>query len=250
MVVSERKLHFGSLQIEILQTLKDNYTYILKYSDSQCLVIDPGESEQVESFLNETGYTLTHILISHHHLDHCGGALDLKKLTQAQILAPSNETNQIESWDEVILDSRPLNFGPVKILPMECQGHTKGQILFWLPEQEILFSGDTLFAMGCGRLIEGTAEEMFNSLAKIKALPRSTLIFCGHEYTEKNLNFTLSQNPSDQAALRRQKKLSEMKLKGISPIPLTLSEELETNLFLKAKTIDEFKYYRKLRDTF
>jgi hydroxyacylglutathione hydrolase len=219
-----------SLSIEIVPCLKDNYAYLIADAASAaCAVVDPAEPAAVASRLH--GRRLTHILNTHHHADHTGGNLELKRSFGARILGAAGDAARIPGLDEGVGETGGTTlFGaPLRIL--ETPGHTAGAICFAIADA--VFTGDTVFAMGCGRLFEGDATTMLASLGKIAALPNDTRIYCGHEYAENNLRFALTLEPGNAALLARRTEIADIRERGGPAVPFTLATEKATNPFLR-----------------
>lgn len=221
------------LKVIPIPALKDNYIWLIMNSQlGQAVVVDPGDAKPVLSFLEEHGLKLVGIFITHKHADHTGGIRDLiDRYPDAAVYAHPIEnvllaTHSVKQDDIVILDKWPVNYKVIHI-----PGHTLGHIAFYA--DSILFSGDTLFGAGCGRLFEGTADEMFCSLSKLMALPDETLIYCGHEYTLANLKFALSVEPDNKDIQQRMKLAEQLLLDNIPTLPSTMGVEKMTNPFLR-----------------
>ncbi len=226
--MTEKKSLGENQHLYQLRVLEDNYTYIISW-DQDALVVDPGEGEPVEKLLEDEKLTLKNILITHYHADHTGGVELLKKKTECHVIGPEDE--RIPGLDQPVAGGEELLFGPFSIEVFSTPGHTKPHLIYYFRDLHLLFTGDLLFTGGCGRLFEGTPEEMWNSLEKVLALPDDTAIYCGHEYTVANLEFAVSVEP-DNAAL--QKRLEEAK-SGKVLVPSTLAEEKATNPFLRVQ---------------
>ncbi|EUC71339.1 hydroxyacylglutathione hydrolase [Alcanivorax sp. 97CO-5] len=216
-----------------IPAFNDNYIWAFHQQD-QCVVVDPGDAEPVERYLRENGLSLSALLITHHHPDHVGGVAALTKHRDIPVYGPAKES--------IPAMSHPLHEGDT-ITPagtdlaftiMEVPGHTLGHIAFINASHGWLFSGDTLFAGGCGRLFEGTAAQMFHSLERLAALPEATLVFCAHEYTQANLTFAAAVTPNDSAVQTRLQAVTELRKKGKITLPSTLAEEKATNPFLRS----------------
>jgi hydroxyacylglutathione hydrolase len=217
-------------QIEIIPCLSDNYAYLVK-SGSQCAVVDPSEAEPVKAALARTGWTLTHILNTHHHLDHCGGNLDLKAATGAQIVGPGKDAGRIPGIDVGVDEQSGWEFDGRKVQVLEVPAHTKGAITFVIDGNA--FTGDTLFVMGCGRLFEGDPQMMWTSLSKLMRLPDDTRIYCGHEYTQTNGRFALTLEPGNTALKTRMEDVIATRKAGKPTMPSTIGLEKQTNPFLR-----------------
>lgn len=220
------------LNVTLVPILEDNYAYILK-SGNQVGIIDAGEADPIIEKLNEMELEPDTVFITHHHWDHVNGN---KKLIDKYGC-------QIFSYDQ-------SKFGDERVKIMKTPGHTKDHVCFYFPDSRVIFTADTIFSMGCGRMFEGTAEEFFESLQKIKSLPNETLIYCGHEYTQANGEFCLCVDPDNQALQNRMNEVRALRQDNKPTIPTTLGQEKETNIFLKAETAEEFAKYRKLKDNF
>ena len=239
------------MKIKIIKCLQDNYSYLIIDQENQnACVIDPGESIPIINFIENNNIKLSYILNTHHHYDHIGGNLELKEKYQSKIVAFEKDKDRIPNIDILVKDDQIWKAGNFEAKIYHIPGHTSGHIAFHFFKEKKVFTGDTLFSLGCGRIFEGTYEQMFNSLNKIKKLPKETEIYCGHEYTLQNSNFCM-QKDSENSKLKN--KIIEIKKKlknGLPTIPSILSEELECNIFLKAKDIKTFSKLRELKDNF
>ena len=211
-------------EIEIIPCLSDNYAYLVKSGD-QCAVVDPSEAAPVRAALAKRGWTLTHILNTHHHLDHCGGNLDLKQETGAIVVGPGKDAARIPGIDVGVDEATGWKFDGRKVQVLEVPAHTRGAITFVIDGNA--FTGDTLFLMGCGRLFEGDAAMMWNSLGKLMTLPDETQVYCGHEYTQSNGKFALTLEPGNAELQARVKAIA------VPSVPATLALEKKTNPFLR-----------------
>ena len=239
------------MQIFQIPVLQDNYIYLLYDQVTHSVAaIDPALAQPVETFLEKKNWKLNYILNTHHHPDHVGANLDLKKKYQCQIVGFAEDATRIPGIDVHLQDRGTWIFGSQLIKVLFLPGHTLGHIAYFFVQEDVLFCGDTLFAMGCGRLFEGTSKQMFDSLQKIKKLPLKTKIYCAHEYTEKNANFALIEDPHNADLKRRAQKVRERRKNNLPTIPFLLSEELQTNPFLRAKTVSAFARLREKRDQF
>jgi hydroxyacylglutathione hydrolase len=217
-------------QIEIVPCLSDNYAYLVKSGD-QCAVVDPSEAAPVRAALARTGWKLTHILNTHHHLDHCGGNLDLKQETGAKVVGPSKDAARIPGLDIGVDEASGWEFDGRKVQVLEVPAHTRGAITFVIDGNA--FTGDTLFVMGCGRLFEGDPAMMWSSLSKLMTLPGDTKIWCGHEYTQGNGRFALTIEPGNADLQARMKTVAVAREKGEATVPSTMALEKKTNPFLR-----------------
>jgi hydroxyacylglutathione hydrolase len=219
-----------TIQIEIVPCLSDNYAYLVKSGDV-CSVVDPSEPGPVRAALARRGWKLTHILNTHHHLDHTGGNLELKQETGAIVVGPGKDAARIPGIDVGVDESTGWEFDGRKVQVLEVPAHTKGAITFVIDGHA--FTGDTLFTLGCGRLFEGDAAMMWASLSKLMTLPDATQIWCGHEYTQSNGKFALTLEPGNAALQARMKDVNAARAAGQPTVPATLALEKATNPFLR-----------------
>lgn len=218
------------LQIDILPIFSDNFSFVL-HDDRKAAVVDPGQAEPILSFLQAQQLHLTMILQTHHHFDHIGGTKKLQKSTNCQVIGPQRQFLPNKNRDKIESETILFQSYPIRIIAVP--GHTKSHLAYYVPSLKALFSGDTLFASGCGRIFEGTAEEMFQSLQTLASLPDDTLIYCGHEYTVENLQFAQHIEPGNQdITLALERAMEKIDSGGFS-IPTTLSQEKLSNPFLR-----------------
>jgi hydroxyacylglutathione hydrolase len=235
------------MHIEAIPLLKDNYAYLLT-SGAENALIDPSEAEPVIALLDSRGIRLQAILNTHHHGDHTGGNLALKQKYGCRIYGPAAEASRIPGIDAGLKEGDVLKIGGGEARILSTPGHTLGHICAWFPADGALFCGDTLFSMGCGRLFEGTAAQMWDSLEKIMALPDETLIYCGHEYTLANGAFCREVEPGNQDIADRMEQARRLRNEGKPSIPSTLATEKKTNVFLRAGNAARFAEIRTLKD--
>ena len=239
------------IKVEIIKCLKDNYSYLLiNEKNHNACVIDPGESQPIIDFIEKNNIKLKFILNTHHHFDHVGGNSELKKKYEAKIVGFINDKHRIPEIDIFVENKQTWKNKDFQFKIFHIPGHTSGHICFYFEKEKIIFTGDTLFSLGCGRIFEGTYEQMFESLNKLKKLPTETKIYCGHEYTLKNSMFCVEYEKNNK---NLKKKIIEIehKLKNNLPtIPSTISEELACNIFLRAKNLEDFSKLRDLKDNF
>jgi hydroxyacylglutathione hydrolase len=224
----------AALQIYQFPCLSDNFGVLIHDPETKATAsIDAPEAAKVASALAQKGWRLTHILTTHHHADHTGGNLELKRETGCRIIGPVYEANKIPGIDSAIGSGDPFPLGSHQVEVLDTPGHTAGHITYVIPSAKAAFVGDTLFALGCGRVIEGTPEMMWGSLQKLMALPKDTAVYCGHEYTQANARFALTIEPDNAALEQRAKAVDELRAAGKATLPTTIGLELETNPFLR-----------------
>jgi len=229
----------SKLEIHQIPVLNDNYLYLIKDPDSDCVaIVDPAISEPVLEKLDELGWSLTHILNTHHHMDHTGANLELKAKTGCKIVGSASDADRIPGIDIQLSDGDTFDFGTQRAKIFDVSGHTKGHIAYWFENSDALFCGDTLFALGCGRLFEGTPAKMWESLSKLKDLPENTKVCCAHEYTEANAHFAMTIEPQNPALRKRFDDIQTLRSQGLPTVPSTLGEERATNPFLRPDSAD------------
>ena len=248
------------MNIDIIPCLNDNYSYLIKDDQTNTVaIIDPSEFGPCDKKILQKYKKLDFILNTHHHFDHVGGNKELKKKYGSKVLGFEKDKQRIPSIDTLLKDGQKFKIGNLNFKTIFIPGHTLGHIAFYLEEEKVVFTGDTLFSLGCGRVFEGTYQQMFNSLNKIKNLPEDTKIYCGHEYTKNNLGFCLKFNPTNNY-LKDKVKVIEAKIKAKEPtIPSTIKDEILTNIFLRyddlnvktalnLKNASDLEIFTKLRD--
>jgi len=236
----------STIEIRQFPCRSDNYGVLIHdRSTGVTAAIDAPDEHAVRNALREAGWTLTHIFTTHHHFDHVQGHEALKRETNCTIYGPEKEARDIPCIDISIEEGERLTFGSIEVQVLQTPGHTPGAVTYFIPKavdvsgsdrpHGVAFAGDTLFSVGCGRVIEGSAE-MWRSLQKIMALPPDTFIYCGHEYTQANIRFALTVDPENAALLDRKREVDALRSRGEPTLPVTLARELETNPFLRVKS--------------
>ena len=223
------------MKIEIIPCLKDNYSYIIiDLKNKNTCVVDPSESKPIINFLEKNNLQLNYILNTHHHYDHVGGNVELKKKYKAKIVGFEGDCERIPEIDIMLKDGEIWKQDNFEAKVMHIPGHTLGHICFYFYNENNLFTGDTLFSLGCGRIFEGTYEQMLASLEKIKKLPPKTKIYCGHEYTLQNSKFCITYDGKNQNLIKKIQEIKEKLAKNKPTVPSTLEEELKNNIFLRS----------------
>jgi hydroxyacylglutathione hydrolase len=222
------------LQIELVPCLSDNYAYLVHDpEDGVCAIVDPSEPGPVRAALERHGLKLTHILNTHHHFDHTGGNIPLKEEFGAQVVGPEKDRDRIPGIDVGVSEDAPWSLCSHRARILEIPAHTKAHIAFAFEEDEVVFTGDTLFAMGCGRLFEGTPDMMWTSLSNLMQLDGRTAVYCGHEYTLNNGRFALTLEPGNNDLQSRMAEVQRLRAKDAPTVPSTIDLERRTNPFLR-----------------
>ena len=222
-------------EIRLFPCLTDNYGVLLHDPASGATAaIDAPEAAPVEAALKASGWRLTDILVTHHHHDHVGGLRELKERHGARVVAPRDEVAKIPAVDATAGDGDAVTVGTLTARAIATPGHTLGQINYFFAAEKLLFAGDTLFSIGCGRVIEGTPAMMWQSLSRLRGLPDDTALYCGHEYTAANVRFALTIEPGNEALKARAAEVKRQLAEGRPTIPTLMGEEKRANVFLRA----------------
>ena len=223
------------MKIITIPILSDNYSYLIIDKDSKnCSAVDPASPKEIIPFLEKEELNLKNILNTHYHNDHTEGNLELKEKYKCKIYGPEKEKNQIPGIDISLKDNDTIKLNNYDAKIFETPGHTAGHIIYWFEEEKILFTGDTLFVLGCGKLFEGTPQVMWNSLLKIRNLPKETKIYCGHEYSKSNADFALSLEKNNNKLIERYNEIKKLVNENSFTVPTTVENEIECNPFLRA----------------
>ena len=240
-----------SLEIIRIPVLSDNYIWLVRENTSgEVMVVDPAVAEPVLAKADELGWKITHIWNTHWHPDHTGGNAAIKAATGCIITGPAAEFERIPTLDVQVVGGDVVHLGTAKAQVIDVPAHTAGHIAFHFDQSQVIFVGDTLFAMGCGRLFEGTADQMFENMRKLAALPDDTAVYCAHEYTQSNGRYALVAEPDNQALIVRMAAVDAMRARGEPTVPTTIGLELETNPFMRANSVAQLAQRRAAKDSF
>ena len=239
------------MKVEIIKCLQDNYSYLLiDEANLNACIVDPGDSKPIINFIENTNIKLKYILNTHHHNDHVGGNNELKRKYRSEIIGFKDDRHRIPEIDIFVRDNEIWKKDNFEVKIYHVPGHTTGHIAFHFFKDNKIFTGDTLFSLGCGRIFEGTHKQMFNSLNRIKKLPLDTEIYCGHEYTLQNSNFCVAYDNTNLKLKEKIKIVKEKLNNNLTTMPTVLKDELECNIFLKAESLESFSILRDLKDNF
>jgi hydroxyacylglutathione hydrolase len=230
--------------------LSDNYAWLLGDASGAVGILDPADPVPIIAAIEQAGGRLDLILLTHHHADHVAGTDAVRERFGARVVGAAADAHRLPRLDQAVKEGDRVALGDAEALVIDTPGHTRGQINYYFAKGDVLLSGDTLFSLGCGRLIEGTAAEMFTSLRKLAALPGTTQVCCGHEYTESNARFALSVDPQNQALKDRAAEAARQRAAGQPTVPSLLSGELAANPFLRAPNVQAFADLRASKDRF
>ena len=241
----------SKLEFHLFPALSDNYGVLMHCPETGMTAsIDAPEAAAVEKALADTGWTLSHILLTHHHHDHVGGVEELKARWNCEVIGNAEEPHGLPGLTGTVTPGGSYDFAGHTARIIATPGHTLGHITWHFPDDSVAFAGDTLFTLGCGRVFEGTIQQMWNSMQKLAALPANTTVYCGHEYTLSNGRFALTVEPDNDALKARMQQIEAKRANGEPTVPTTIAEELATNPFLRAGSADAFARVRKAKDNF
>ena len=229
----------AQLDIHQISVLHDNYVYLVREPDQNAVgVVDPAVVDPVLDEADRLGWKITHVINTHHHGDHTGGNLEIKKRTGCTIVGPGHDRSRIPGIDVEMNDGDTFHFGNAEAQVFFVPGHTRGHIAYWFADSDALFCGDTLFSIGCGRVFEGTMGQMWSSLSRLRALPSETRVYCAHEYTQSNIRFAVTVDPNNLALRTKEADVKVKRERGEPTVPSRLGEELAANPFLRADQPD------------
>ena len=239
------------MRIEIIPCLQDNYSYlIIDESNNSACVIDPSEAYPIITFVENNDIKLKYILNTHHHFDHIGGNKELKKKFGSTVAGFKEDSHRIPEIDILLEDNQIWKAQNFIAKIIHIPGHTSGHICFHFFNEKLVFTGDTLFSLGCGKIFEGSYEQMFDSLNKIKSLPEETKVYCGHEYTLNNSKFCSKYDTENLNLKKKIENINKKITKGLPTVPSTIKGELDCNIFLRTKDLKSFSKLRDLKDNF
>lgn len=239
------------IEIVRIPVLNDNYVWLVhEPASGETMAVDPAVALPVLAEADRRGWKITQIWNTHWHPDHTGGNAELKAATACAITGPAAERAKIGTLDRLVKEGDTVQLGGIAATVMEVPAHTAGHIAYHMPSEAVVFVGDTLFAMGCGRLFEGTADQMFGNMSRLAALPPETAVYCAHEYTQSNGRYALIAEPENEALVRRMAEVDAARLRGEATVPTTIALERATNPFMRARSVEELAERRAAKDSF
>jgi hydroxyacylglutathione hydrolase len=240
-----------AVTVQAVPCLSDNYAWLLRDSATGAIAVcDPGEAAPVIAAIDAAGGRCDTILLTHHHGDHVDGVEEVRARFGARVVGAKADAHRLPKLDQAVAPGDTVMVGETSGIVIDSPGHTLGHVAFFFDEGDVLLSGDTLFSLGCGRLLEGTPADMFRALSLLKPLPPETLVCCGHEYTESNARFALTVEPENEALQARAREVAAARAAGQPTLPVTLGQEMATNPFLRAETVERLAEIRKAKDNF
>jgi hydroxyacylglutathione hydrolase len=240
-----------SVSVQAVPMFSDNYAWLLRDDATGAVgIVDPADADAVIRAVDAAGGRLDTIFLTHHHPDHVAGTDEVRARYGAHVIGAAADAHRLPALDTAVREGDTVPFGAAAAQVIETPGHTRGHIAFYIADGGLLFSGDTLFSLGCGRLFEGTADEMFASLRKLAVLPAETLVCCGHEYTQSNARFAVTVEPDNTALLARAAEIGRLRAGGQPTVPSLLGDEMAENPFLRAKDAGRLAEIRQAKDSF
>ena len=240
-----------TVTVQAVPFASDNYAWLLRDQATGTVAIcDPGEAAPVIAALDAAGGRCDIILLTHHHADHIDGVEEVRAKYGAKVIGAKADAHRLPKLDQAVEPGETVRVGETEGRVIDSPGHTIGHIAFYFPDGDVLLCGDTLFSLGCGRLLEGTAQDMFHALELLKPLPPQTLVCCGHEYTESNARFALTVEPDNETLRDKAADVSAKRAAGKPTVPSLLGQEMETNPFLRASSAARLAEIRKAKDNF
>ena len=239
------------LEIVRIPVLSDNYVWLVHDPASgETMVVDPAVAEPVLAEADKRGWRITQIWNTHWHPDHTGGNGEIKAATACKVTGPAAEAGRIPTLDRLVGEGDTVRIGDLEAQVLDMPAHTAGHIAYYLPDEEVIFVGDTLFAMGCGRLFEGTAAQMYANMQRLAQLPPDTKAYCAHEYTLSNGRFAVVAEPDNEALRSRMADVEAARAAGEATVPTTIGLERATNPFMRAASAEELASRRQAKDQF
>jgi hydroxyacylglutathione hydrolase len=240
-----------TITVQAVPMFSDNYAWLLRDDVSGAVgIVDPADAEAVTQAIDESGGRLDAIFLTHHHADHVAGTDAVRQRYGCKVIGARADAHRLPRLDTAVADGDQVPFGAAHAQVIDTPGHTRGHVAFFFPEGAVLLCGDTLFSLGCGRLLEGTAAEMFASLQRLSALPDETLVCCGHEYTESNAAFALTVEPDNEKLRQRAGEVRRLRAEGRPTIPSRLQDERDENPFMRAADASRLATIRAAKDRF
>ena len=239
-----------TITAQALPILSDNYAWLLRSADGHVAVVDPADADAVIAAVEKHGGRLDTILITHHHDDHIAGVDAVRNRFGARVVGAASDAHRLPRLDQAVKEGDEITLGDTSAEVIDTPGHTIGHISYYIANGSVLLCADTLFSLGCGRLLEGTAADMFGSLRKLAALPGDTLVCCGHEYTQSNARFALTADPGNEALRARAADVDRLRAANQATVPSRIADELAENPFMRAADVATLGDLRTRKDHF
>jgi len=240
-----------AIEVVCIPVLSDNYVWLVHEPNSGAtMVVDPAVAAPILAEAAARGWQITDIWNTHWHPDHTGGNAEIKAATGCTITGPAAEAERIPTLDVQVKGGDVVRLGAIEATVIDVPAHTAGHIAYYLANEAAAFVGDTLFAMGCGRLFEGTAAQMFENMAKLATLPDATMVYCAHEYTQSNGRYALVAEPENRALIARMTQVDAARVRGEATVPTTIGDEKATNPFMRATSVEQLAERRAAKDAF